>query len=200
MEKNFRDRFKDRLQERRKECGFKSGYKLAYQINIKGQTISNYENGKTLPDAEILCKLANKLNCTTDYLSLKEDAPTHESSDIVKATGLSSDAVTRLIFYHDTIDDLTTERFLSDLICSNYLRELALCYYAWLDEVRAQKGYDPVIDPTYLIESGEDPADIAQEINAQMRIKRSVPYNLDGLRYGIIKRFEEFLTERTKEE
>ena len=49
---------------------------LAKALNITKQSVSNWENGKRLPNIEILILLADFYNCSLDYLvgrELKED-------------------------------------------------------------------------------------------------------------------------------
>ncbi len=97
MEKVFKERFGERLKERRRHCGYSSCGKLAAQIGITPQSLNNYENGNTTPDVETLCKLAAALDCTVDYLALKEDAPTHEAASIADMTGLNAGTVNKLL-------------------------------------------------------------------------------------------------------
>ena len=49
---------------------------LAKALNVTKQSVSNWENGKRLPNIEILILLADFYNCSLDYLvgrELKED-------------------------------------------------------------------------------------------------------------------------------
>ena len=41
---------------------------LASQLNISISTVSNYENGVHCPDFEMLCRIADHFDVTTDYL------------------------------------------------------------------------------------------------------------------------------------
>ena len=41
---------------------------LSVEIGIAQETISAYENGKAMPSVDILCKLADYLHTSTDYL------------------------------------------------------------------------------------------------------------------------------------
>jgi transcriptional regulator with XRE-family HTH domain len=41
---------------------------LSVEIGIAQETISAYESGKAMPSVDILCKLANYLHTSTDYL------------------------------------------------------------------------------------------------------------------------------------
>ena len=64
---------------RLKELRIKKNIKqqdLAKALNITKQSVSNWENGKRLPNIEILILLADFYNCSLDYLvgrELKED-------------------------------------------------------------------------------------------------------------------------------
>jgi len=57
----------DRLKEKRKSKKL-SQTKIAEIINIKQGTYSGYESGKHEPSLEILVKLANEYETSTDYL------------------------------------------------------------------------------------------------------------------------------------
>jgi len=41
---------------------------LGLEVGVQQETISAYENGKAMPTAETLLKLARYFNCSTDYL------------------------------------------------------------------------------------------------------------------------------------
>ena len=41
---------------------------LAICVGVKRQAISNYQRGKTMPSADILAKIADFFNVSTDYL------------------------------------------------------------------------------------------------------------------------------------
>jgi transcriptional regulator with XRE-family HTH domain len=56
-----------RLGELRMERGF-TQLELAERINIGRASVSNYENGDRVPDADILIKFADLFGVTTDYL------------------------------------------------------------------------------------------------------------------------------------
>ena len=51
----------------RKECNL-SQKELAQKLGVSQSNIYNYEMGRTEPSIEILCKLANVLDVTVDYL------------------------------------------------------------------------------------------------------------------------------------
>ncbi len=53
---------------------------LAKRINTSRSNIANYENDKNMPSIEILNKLSEILNCSTDYLLGKSDAKNNTSN------------------------------------------------------------------------------------------------------------------------
>lgn len=60
--------FKERLKEKRKEAGL-SQAELATRVGVTSRTIQNYELGTRKPqNVEVVQKLADVLNTTTDYL------------------------------------------------------------------------------------------------------------------------------------
>lgn len=59
--------FAKRLKELRDENGI-SQAKLAELTNITQQAIGKWETGKSTPDPEMIVKLANLLDVSTDYL------------------------------------------------------------------------------------------------------------------------------------
>lgn len=48
---------------------------LGNLLHVKKQTISKYENGINIPDADMLRQLSNILECSSDYLIGKTDNP-----------------------------------------------------------------------------------------------------------------------------
>ena len=59
--------FSDNLKRIRKEKGF-SQEQLAVKLNIVRQTVSKWEKGLSVPDADLLMKLAEVLDVTVDDL------------------------------------------------------------------------------------------------------------------------------------
>lgn len=74
-------------------AGFSNQETLARAVDVSIQTISAYESGKRLPDAATLHALSEKLNCTVDYLLLREDGSTHDVAHMVEYTGLSEESL-----------------------------------------------------------------------------------------------------------
>lgn len=74
--------FSERLLQLREEKKVKQS-ELAEAIGISRISISNYENGERTPDGEVICKLADYFNVSTDYLLGRTQTPnfqrfTHE--------------------------------------------------------------------------------------------------------------------------
>lgn len=71
---------------------------LAVKFNTTRQTISNWMNGDTIPDAVSICEIARYFGVTTDYLLGLTDVRTVETDvrAVAEYTGLSEDAVDTL--------------------------------------------------------------------------------------------------------
>lgn len=72
----------DRIKELRKAFGI-SQVELAKALNVSKQCVSNWENDNVLPSIDMLVKLAEYFNVTTDYLLCLEN------KDMVDLSGLS---------------------------------------------------------------------------------------------------------------
>ena len=122
--------FGDRLRNRRVAAGFPRQQDLADAIGVTIASISYYESGARMPDAESLAKITQALDCTADYLTQREDAPSHALADIVEATGLSHEAIAKLVSAEKeppisiSSDDNFTAHFLSELICSEEFNDI----------------------------------------------------------------------------
>lgn len=98
------DKFGERLRDIRKEDLKESQAEFARRLGIGKSSLCQYEKGDRKPDAEILRKMADALECTSDYLIGKEQAPTHENSDVCELTGLPAGAVEIL---HEAVENKT---------------------------------------------------------------------------------------------
>ena len=83
-----------KIKDARKEKGLKQ-YQLAEKVNVSFQTISGYETGYAKPQIEILIKIADVLETTTDYLLGRES----EIGIINANANLASDEVQLLDLY-----------------------------------------------------------------------------------------------------
>lgn len=61
----------ERIKEQRKKMRY-TQKQLADKVNVSPQVISNWERGYTEPSADDINKLAEKLDCTSDYLLGRE--------------------------------------------------------------------------------------------------------------------------------
>lgn len=85
-----------RIKERRQKMNMTQD-ELAEKIGFSTKrNVSNYETGVRSPDFETLCKIADALSCTIDYLLGREDAPTHEAASIADQTGLPASMIADL--------------------------------------------------------------------------------------------------------
>lgn len=85
-----KQKFGQRLKEMRLKAGYERQIDLAKKLGTVVQTISNYESGSRLPDAEMLARIVEVLPCNADYLLGFEDKPTYAEAYIADQTGLSS--------------------------------------------------------------------------------------------------------------
>lgn len=117
------DRFPQRLSQLMNENGI-SQYALSKAINVTRQSIAQYMDGKTQPNADKICAIADYFNVSTDYLLGRVDfrSVNLEVQEICKKTGLSECAVSSLIemnssdsiLYDESDEDGTVEPFLED--------------------------------------------------------------------------------------
>jgi transcriptional regulator with XRE-family HTH domain len=63
-----------RLKNLREKHGYLQKF-VADKIGVKSNTLSGYENGSRSPDPEMLVKLSDLYNVTTDYLLGKSNSP-----------------------------------------------------------------------------------------------------------------------------
>ena len=84
--------FAQTLQRRMDELG-KSDKSIYEALDMDQRTFSTYKRGECFPPANVVFKLAQELNCTSDYLMGLDGATNHECSDISKKTGLPGEAV-----------------------------------------------------------------------------------------------------------
>lgn len=88
-----------RISELRTESGW-SQVKLAEKIGVTKQTVSNWENENIQPSIEMLVRLANLFNVTTDYMLGLEKVPR------LSVEGLSDHIIAHLSLL---IEDLKSE-------------------------------------------------------------------------------------------
>lgn len=90
--------------------------KFAEKLDLSRPTVSLYESGDRIPDAETLKTIAEKCNVSADYLiGLRNDPTTDEDVQFISDyTGLSSDAIELLNYYAYLHNDPSTARYLEN--------------------------------------------------------------------------------------
>jgi transcriptional regulator with XRE-family HTH domain len=115
-----------RLKSLRESKGYKQNF-IAEKIGIKSNTLSGYESGARRPDAEILAKLADLYEVSTDYLIGRTekrhyyDLTSNDEKDIAKdmenlVNELNGDSA--LAFDGEPMDE-ETKRLVAQAIESN---------------------------------------------------------------------------------
>ncbi len=84
--------FSERIKELRVERGLTQG-ELAERLGIARNSIFSYETSRRVPDIDVLAKLAEFFEVTSDYLIGLEDCRTHEAADIHTHIGLNEESI-----------------------------------------------------------------------------------------------------------
>lgn len=113
-----------RLRELRSEKGL-SLRELADELHLSYSSIGKYERNEAQPSFEILFKIADFFDVTTDYLIGYSDIRTKdmEYKDIAEKTGLSVRAIDNLINYYKCSKEKPSSANCAD-ICACYIRTL----------------------------------------------------------------------------
>ncbi|MBM7585801.1 transcriptional regulator with XRE-family HTH domain [Bacillus pakistanensis] len=72
-----------RIKNRRKEKNLRQE-DLAKKVNVSSQVISNWERGYTEPSQSDVAKLADALDCSTDFLHGRTDDPSNSNEEKLK--------------------------------------------------------------------------------------------------------------------
>jgi DNA-binding XRE family transcriptional regulator len=122
MEDIVKRAFSNRLKELR--IGKKVNQaQLAEDLQIGRASISNYEIGSRLPDADVIVALADYFDVSTDYLLGQSDNKNLENDPITRRIGLSENTINELeniLNGNDSLSEyrdfylLTLNRFLGD--------------------------------------------------------------------------------------
>lgn len=110
-------KFGERLSELRRDCGLKQK-DIATELSVAVSTVSNYETSSHEPDLKGLCKLADMLGVSTDYLLGRTDIKT----DINALKEPVSDTLTKA----DVLDMM--EQFTEE-DCAYLSKTIRLLYY-----------------------------------------------------------------------
>jgi repressor LexA len=101
--------FPSRLKDLRKEKNLRQK-DLATDLGVARTTIANYEQGTRFPDKDVLNKLANYFNVSTDYLLGRIDYPSYlpqgtmPANDMVQIPILGTIQAGRPILVHENIE------------------------------------------------------------------------------------------------
>lgn len=85
----------ERIESRREQLGLKQ-YQVADSIGVTRTTMSKYENGVNIPNAEILAKLAKVLQTSADYLCGLTDSSTPYGTDWICTDQIDRQLITNI--------------------------------------------------------------------------------------------------------
>lgn len=139
-----------KMKERRDELGYSTD-KVANFASIKPDTYRRYEKGTRIPPIDVLCNIADTLQCDIDYLIGKIPQSTHELTDIHRQTGLSEHAINDLKQYHDNQNTL---HLLNWLIEHGLLAVLEQSYDRLIELQKIKTQYDNLPSDIKLIALG----------------------------------------------
>lgn len=109
----FPTRFRNLCDEREK-----TRVELAEEFNVARQTITNWQNGATVPDAKNLSDIARYFGVTTDYILGLTEIKTLNNLDVREisdCTGLTEKAVQALKRLHNCNDESHEHKLLVGL-------------------------------------------------------------------------------------
>ena len=184
----------ERLRIRRKEQHM-TQEELAEIIGYKKQTVSGYERDENEPDYQTLCRIADALSCTADYLLGREEAPTHTVASVVEQTGLNEKTVSVLMYAKEAKDNPFDVKgkailpFITAVLSSEELGRLALSFADWTEEAKNE------------VASQLDLPDLSQYMSYDKKTKQAFPkekYTIRGENGEIIGYTKEFMEIGTK--
>lgn len=116
-----KQKFGQRLKEMRLKAGYERQLDLARKLGTVVQTISNYENGIRLPDAEMLSRIVDVLPCNADYLLGYEDKPTYSDAYIAEEFMLPQIAIDALRICVNTARESELSRCIQTTLLSYFV-------------------------------------------------------------------------------
>ena len=107
---------------------YKSAEKFAEALGVSLKTVQGWENldNNRWPDLIMMLKVCDELECDLDYLLDRMKEPTHKAKYIHEETGLSVDAVTKLIGSKDNVIDSPLSDIIIHKNAARLLRVLSL--------------------------------------------------------------------------
>ena len=99
--------FSEKLKELRRKKGF-TQRQLADKLDISFQAISTYEQGKSVPQSDVLAQIAQKLGVSADYLLGLTDEETTDTEirAVAKYLGLEVSTIQLLLDYNNKHDGI----------------------------------------------------------------------------------------------
>lgn len=160
---------------------------LAAEFHTTRQTVSNWQNGATVPDAISICEIAKFFGVTTDYLLGLTDVKTVETDvrAVSEYTGLSEDALRTLQDHYlsNTIEwgklrrDVLNQ-FLAD---TNLIKEI-LNYFVLFRRFSVSKVRFRILRIKYQEQSAQDDMDLYQ-----FKIQNRINSFIENQRINAIK-------------
>ena len=109
-----------RLKEQRKKIGLTQD-DISQELEIAKRTYQKWEAGDSQPDALILPRLCELLDCDFNYLIGKISTP-HDTRQIEEITGLTYEAIETLKFLNDGLKERSIHPRMADILnATNYL-------------------------------------------------------------------------------
>ncbi len=123
--------FKENLKTLRKEKGF-SQEQLATRLNVVRQTVSKWEKGISVPDAELLIQLSEVLNVTVSDLLGKKIEISEEQNEIeVLASELAK--LNELLVVYGNKASSMKKKIVSVICVILWILFLCAIYNSWSD-------------------------------------------------------------------
>ena len=129
-----KQKFGRRLKKMRIKAGYERQIDLAHKLGTVVQTISNYENGIRLPDAEMLSRIVEVLPCNADYLLGYEDKPTYEDTFIADEFMLSQTAIDALRGCVNAAKEVNLNRCIQSILLSYFITSEQFIHLSLLHE------------------------------------------------------------------
>lgn len=132
--------FSDRLKQLRLDKG-ENQSDIAAFLGVSVQSYSAYE-GSREPKYDLLCKIAEHYDVTTDYLLGMSDAKKPDAADVMKVTGLSEKAIDTLKLCVNRDKDNSITLTVNTLLESRYVLG-SIAHYLYYE----LQNYDDTVGP-----------------------------------------------------
>ena len=120
----------------RKRAGY-SQQDVADKLHNNIKTVRNWEQGISVPEYSTMLELCDLFNCDLDFLAGRIEEPTHDIKFIHEKTGLSVDAIKKLMDNKEAIEDSPLSKIIEHDNSDRLLRVLSLAAdedeITWMD-------------------------------------------------------------------